>query len=451
MTAMFNLVTKLLTAPTCVAVIFSFAFAQDTATKVEPGKNVSSQTETQKQTDAATKRQKQNTKRKQEAKKRAESLRKLADRLEIRRGATIADIGSGEGRDSWVFADIVGKEGSVFAVEITEEGVVNLREEVAKRELPQVRPLLGQSETPNLPENSVDMAFMHYVYHHLAKPRKMLESLWRSLKPGGYYVVVDRHKGTLVDWVPREQRENKHFWLAETTFMREAREAGFEFVDFGEREWFAKNDTFVMIMQRPTEIEESGRDPDPMPPIDTAMREALLDVDLSGLSEQVDSKIAFVALGEGRELIKPIAEKYSMEAVDVVLEEWATQKDERPESPVDVKMTSVLTEKGEPELEGQSLAAVYFLDTYHLLFHGDVLLPALRERLTDGGRVFILDRKSDKVLSHREASHRRMIAPNTVEEEMSNYGFELDSSSTFSSPRFLQVYVATRGQNIRQD
>ena len=444
---MLHLVTRPLTALTCVAVLSCFAFAQDTATEIEPDKNASSQTETQKKADAATQRQRRNEKRKQEAKKRAESLRKLADRLEIRRGAAIADIGAGEGRDSWVFADIVGKKGSVFAVEITEESVVALREEVAKRELPQVRPLLGQSETPNLPENSVDMAFMHYVYHHLAKPRKMLESLWRSLKPGGYYVVVDRHKGTLVDWVPREQREEKHFWIAETTFMREAREAGFEFVDFGEREWFAKNDTFVMIMQRPIEIGQSGRDPDPMPSIDMAMREALLDVDLPALSEQADSKIAFVALGEGRELIKPIAEKYSREAVDIVLEEWATQKDERPETPVDVQLTSVLTEKGEPGLESQSLAAIYFLDTYHLLFHGDVLLPALRERLVDDGRVFILDRKSDQALSHREASHRRMIAPQSVEEEMSQYGFELDSSFASSSPRFLQVYVATDGPN----
>ena len=447
---MLHLFTRPVTALTCVAFIFSVAFAQDAATKLESGKSESTQIETTEKTDAAKQRRKRNAERKQEAKKRAESLRKLADRLEIRRGATIADIGAGEGRDSWVFADIVGKDGSVFAVEITEESVVNLREEVAKRELPQVRPLLGQSETPNLPENSVDMAFMHYVYHHLAKPRKMLESLWRSLKPGGYYVVVDRHKGTLVDWVPRERREKKHFWLAETTFIREAREAGFEFVDFGEREWFAKNDTFVMIMQRPTEIEPFGRDPDPMPPINLAMREALLDVDLPALSEQTDSKIAFVALGEGRELIRPIAEKHAREAIDVVLEEWATQKDERPPSPVDVQLTSVLTEKGEPGLEGQSLAAVYFFDTYHLLFHGDVLLPALRERLVDGGRVFILDRKSDRVLPHREASHRRMIAPNTVEEEMSQYGFELESSSTPSSPRFLQVYVFARGRDDHQ-
>jgi SAM-dependent methyltransferase len=65
--------------------------------------------------------------------------------------------------------------------------------------------------TPNLPDNSVDLAFMHCVYHHLAEPREMLRSIWQSLKPGGCYVVVDRHKGTLVDWVPSADREKKHF------------------------------------------------------------------------------------------------------------------------------------------------------------------------------------------------------------------------------------------------
>ncbi len=417
----------------CVALLFGFAFAQDTATKAKPEKAAAKQEE-------ATKREAAE-KRKEDAKKRAESLRKLADRLEIRPGATIADIGAGKGNDSWVFADIVGTGGRVFSVEISQEDVMKLKDEAASRDLLQVRPVLGQSDTSNLPDNSVDLAFMHYVYHHLAKPREMLRSLWRSLKPGGYYIVVDRHKGTLVDWVPRAEREKKHFWLAETTFIREAREEGFEFVDFGEQEWFAKNDTFVMIMQRPTGMERSGRDPDPMPPIDARWLDNVLTADMLTKEGQADSRIAFVALGEGRRLIEPIVQKYSGEAVDIVLEEWATQKDEQPESPRGVKLTSVLTENGDPKLSAEPLSTVFFLDTYHLLFHGDVLLPALHERLTDDGRIYILDRKADQQFSHREASHRRMIAPETVEQEMSEYGFQLESSPVPPSPlRFLQVY-----------
>jgi predicted methyltransferase len=374
--------------------------------------------------------------RKDNSKARAESLRSLAERLEVRPGATVADIGAGKGRDTWVFAEIVGKQGRVYAVEIDQNDVKDIGSEAESRDLKQVRPVLGKSESPGLPDNSVDLAFMHYVYHHLAKPREMLRGIWKALKPGGYYVVVDRHKGTLVDWVPRTIREKKHFWVAETTFVREAREEGFRFVGFGEEEWYAKNDTFVLIMQRPTEDGQSGQDPDPLPPIDASLTSALL-----AASPKSCERVAFVALGEGRKLIKPIVQKCQAEGIDMVLEEWATQKDERPEIPDGVKLRSVLTEKGDPKLPAQQLDAVYFLDTYHLLFHGDVLLPALRKLLKDDGRVFVLDAVAAEEIPHREASHRRKIAPQTVKEEMSAFGFQLESSTTASSPdRFLLVF-----------
>ncbi len=387
-----------------------------------------------------TKPQQEAAKRKDDSKARAASLRKLADRLEVRPGATIADIGAGNGRDTWVFADIVGEQGRVYAVEINEKDVERLEKEAESRGLPQVRPLLGKSGSPELPPDSVDLAFMHYVYHHLAKPREMLRDIWRALKPGGYYVVVDRHKGTLVDWVPREVREKKHYWLAETTFVREAREEGFVFVGFGEEEWHAKNDTFVLIMQRPAEGGQYGRDPDALPPVEPALASVLLQASPSDCE-----RIALVALGEGRKLIKPLLQRCGGEAIDIVLEEWATQKDERPGLPDGVELTSVLTEKGDPRLPEKRLDAVYFLDTYHLLFHGKVLLPALHQRLEEDGRVYVLDRMAEEELSHREASHRRKIAPETVKREMSEYGFELDGSAAASAAastpsRFLLVF-----------
>ena len=47
----------------------------------------------------------------------------------------IADIGAGEGRDTWVFADIVGETGKVFAEEIDEGKVKEIESEAKKREL----------------------------------------------------------------------------------------------------------------------------------------------------------------------------------------------------------------------------------------------------------------------------------------------------------------------------
>ena len=129
----------------------------------------------------------------------------LAARLHITTGQAVADIGAGKGEDSWVFAEIVGPTGKVYAEEITEDLVKALKKEVEERKLTQVKPLLGRADSPTLPPESVDLAYMRLVYHHVSKPREMLREIWRALKPGGHVVVVDRLPGTLRDWVPREE------------------------------------------------------------------------------------------------------------------------------------------------------------------------------------------------------------------------------------------------------
>ena len=203
----------------------------------------------------------------QRPKDRPAAIRALAARLKIGEGNAVADIGAGKGGDTWVFAEIVGPSGVVYSEEITENQVKSLRAEAEKRKMTQVRPVLGRDDSPALPPASVDLAYMRLVYHHFSKPREMLREIWRALKPGGYFVVVDRLPGTLRDWVPREQRKSKHFWLAETTVVREAREEGFRFVACADELCEAKDNPFVLIFQRSENQLEPGSDPDPFLPL----------------------------------------------------------------------------------------------------------------------------------------------------------------------------------------
>ena len=85
---------------------------------------------------------------------------------------------------------------------------------------------------------------------------------------------------------------------------------------------------------------------------------------------------------------------------------------------------------------------IFFLDTYHLLFHGEALLAKLKERLTEEGSVYVLDRKAGPGLSRREASHRRRISPETVKAEMKAAGFSLRDELPPPAPdRFLLVFT----------
>jgi len=367
---------------------------------------------------------------------RPASIRALAARLDIAPGSAVADIGAGKGMDTWVFADLVGPTGTVYAEEITEGNVKTLRAEVEKRKLAQVRPVLGRDDSPNLPPDSVDLAYMRYVYHHLSKPREMLREIWRSLKPGGHFVVVDRLPGTLRDWVPREQRASKHFWLAETTVVREAREEGFCFVACADELCESKDNPFVLIFQRPEDQAEPGLDPDPLVPLATgAVSEMLLAAD------KRFQRPAIMALGQARELIPAILERSSGAGVEIVLEEWATQKDERPPLPAGILLPSALTDLGIADLGSEPIDAVFFLDAYHLLFHGPALLNQLHQRLAAGGCVFVLDREAKQALSRREASHHRRIAPETVKQELAAAGFVLISESPApAKDRFLLVF-----------
>ncbi len=375
---------------------------------------------------------------KDDSQQRDQSLRQIAERLGVGAGSVIADIGAGGGRDSWTFADIVGESGKVYSEEIEEGKTNKIKEDAEKRGLAQVQAVLGKPDDPGLPSGSVDMAFMHLVYHHVSQPHEMLQGIWKALKPGGYYVIVDQRLGTLQDWVPREERAKKHYWIAETTVVREAREHGFRFVEYAEDCWHAKN-VFVLIFQRPAGLESPDRDPDAPSAIPADTVKQLLPP--AGKSYQ---RIALVALGEGRELIGPLLKANPCQAIDIVLEEWATQKDERPPLPDGVEMPSVLTEKGDPKLPEQPIDAVYFLDTYHLLFHGPTLLGKLRERLTDSGCVYVLDRLSAGEIPHREASHRRMIAADTVKKEMNEAGFSLLREEKLpTEDRFLLVFGKT--------
>jgi ubiquinone/menaquinone biosynthesis C-methylase UbiE len=378
---------------------------------------------------------KRKTPSKEERQQRDKSLRAIAQRLGIGPGSAIADIGAGNGPDVWVFADIVGTEGKVFAEEIDEGKTKAMAAEAGKRNLPQVQVVLGRADDPTLPANRVDMAFMHLVYHHFAQPREMLQGIWKSLKPGGYLVIVDQRLGTLTDWVPRTDRATKHYWIAETTVVREAREQGYLFAEYAEQCWHTKNE-FVLVFHRPKEWPAPVGDPDPLPPIPAGVVEQLLPK-----SDKPRPRVAFVALGEGRQLIETIRNAVPCDAVDIVLEEWATQKDERPPLPAGISLPSALTEQGDPHLGPEAIDAVYFFDSYHLLFHAPTLLAQLRERLAAAGRIFVLDRRAAKDMPRREASHRRMVAPETVKQEMSQAGFQLVREEPQPADgRFLLVF-----------
>lgn len=371
----------------------------------------------------------------QRPKNRAASIRALAEHFGVGAGATVADIGAGSGADSWLWADVVGPSGKVVAEEIESGSVERIRREAENRKLAQVEAILGCNDDPLLPADAIDLAYMHLVFHHFSQPREMLRGIRRGLRPGGHLVIVDRQPGTLAEWVPFEVRKDKHYWTAETSVVRMAREEGFEFVECAEPYWYER-DTFALVFRRPEQSAASEGDPDAPEPLPAQTAEQL------SPPGRNCRRPVFIAVGPARELIGPILRRSGGRGLEIVLEEWALLKDERGPLDEGVELPAVLTRQGDPDLDAEPIDCVFFLDSYHLLFHAPKLLAKLHERMTPGGRVWVLDRPTDRPLSRRESSHHRRIAPEKVRDELSAAGFEfVAQEAPPAKDRFLLVFA----------
>ncbi len=116
---------------------------------------------------------------------------RLLDALQIESGMTVADVGAGIGYFSWRIAKRVGPEGRVLAVEIQPEMLERLGAEMKKRDIRNVRSILGTPVDPNLPAQSVDLALMVDVYHEFQHPEAMVAKIRESLKENGRMVLVE--------------------------------------------------------------------------------------------------------------------------------------------------------------------------------------------------------------------------------------------------------------------
>lgn len=114
----------------------------------------------------------------------------LVEELHLQPGMTVADIGAGSGYLSRRMAPIVGR-GRIFAVDLQPQMVALLTELSQKPEFKNVVPIQGDTEDVKLPAASIDLAVLVDVYHELAYPYEVMQSLILALKPGGRVVLVE--------------------------------------------------------------------------------------------------------------------------------------------------------------------------------------------------------------------------------------------------------------------
>lgn len=115
----------------------------------------------------------------------------LLRELGLKPGMVVADVGAGTGYYARRMAPLVGSSGTVYGVDVQPEMLRLLADGAKKAGLTNIKPVLGGLQNVNLPSASIDLAIMVDVYHELAFPFEVIDSLVRALKPGGRMVYVE--------------------------------------------------------------------------------------------------------------------------------------------------------------------------------------------------------------------------------------------------------------------
>ncbi len=103
----------------------------------------------------------------------------------------VVDIGCEDGFWSYVFAREVGPDGQVYALDIEEQWVRYVQEQSEARGLSQIQAIECLPDDTTLEEESVDVIFFANTIHHIDDIPAYTTHLYRILKPGGRYVVID--------------------------------------------------------------------------------------------------------------------------------------------------------------------------------------------------------------------------------------------------------------------
>lgn len=126
--------------------------------------------------------------------------------LGLKKGDTVADIGSGIGYFTFPAAEIVGKSGKVVAMDLLEEMLKDIEEKVRGLGIENIYTLKVDESDLILKSDIIDFAFCCNVLHEVHDLGRTLSDIKRILKKNGRLAVIDWIKGNTKKGPPLEHR-----------------------------------------------------------------------------------------------------------------------------------------------------------------------------------------------------------------------------------------------------
>jgi ubiquinone/menaquinone biosynthesis C-methylase UbiE len=118
--------------------------------------------------------------------------RGIVKEVGIKPGHHVLDYGCGPGSYIKAVAQLVGKSGKIYALDVNSLAIQMVQRIVSKNQLTNVETILSNCKT-ELPDNSIDIVLLYDTFHDLNNPDEVLEELHRILKSNGILSFSDHH------------------------------------------------------------------------------------------------------------------------------------------------------------------------------------------------------------------------------------------------------------------
>ena len=169
---------------------------------------------------------------------RMRTVDRLADLIPIEEGATIADVGAGDGKWTLQLARVVGSSGRVIATEVSQKTMKKLQKAIRRSDFENIETVMADQNEMGLQAESLDAIHLRFVYHHFDHPEKMRPQMFQALKPGRSVAVIEF-----------EPDGDSHGIEAQEV-IEEMKSDGFELTQRVDR-WQDRSGRYLLLFRRP--------------------------------------------------------------------------------------------------------------------------------------------------------------------------------------------------------
>jgi ubiquinone/menaquinone biosynthesis C-methylase UbiE len=138
---------------------------------------------------------------------------KIAERMELKPGMVVLEVGPGKGRYTEVIAKRVEPQGVVYAIDIQESVINRLEQRITKENIENIIPKIADVYKLPFENETIDRVYANAALPEIPNPVKALKEFFQVLKPDGLVSLCE----LFIDAdYPRRSTEKK--WATEAGF-----------------------------------------------------------------------------------------------------------------------------------------------------------------------------------------------------------------------------------------